>query len=404
MLEVPNRKIAAKELALANEEVHHANQAKSTFLANMSHEIRTPLGAILGFAKLMKEAATDKERAEYSAIIDRNGKVLTKIIDDILDLSKVEAGRLETIKIAFEIRSLISEVKDLFTDIVLKKGISFNVEFDSQIPKIVKSDPKRIRQILVNLIDNAVKFTEKGMIRIKVTPLFAHGSISQLQFKIQDTGVGLLKDQVGKLFASFTQGDNSMTRKYGGTGLGLILSRRLANALGGDVWLHESIPNQGSIFLVTVNVYAGDERNADKTKSNLEKGLNKSDSVRVLLVEDSVDNQLLVEKVLCRAGMKVKIAKNGLEAVRKARAGNFDVILMDMQMPVLDGYSATRCLRKSGYNKPVIALTAHAMADEMKRTHQAGCDAHLTKPVDFEVLVKTVSSFAQGYHHNPSHH
>lgn len=377
---------------------HHdrdkASQSKSAFLANISHEIRTPLGAILGFTELLNESISPNDRAEYAKIISRNGKALTKIIDDILDLSKVESGRLELEHVVFDIQALIAEVKDLFMDIVEKKQLTFSIEFDYNIPQKIYSDPTRIRQILINLIGNAVKFTAHGSIKVVVEPSLPKMELKQIKFRIEDTGVGMTKDQSRHLFEPFSQIDNSSTRKFGGSGLGLVLSRRLAKALGGDVWVDSSSLGNGSVFIAIVNATIPEN---ELVESPVIEGYTndfQTRALKILLVEDSVDNQMLVERVLSRAGMAVEIAKNGQEAVDLVRSNSYDIILMDMQMPILDGYEATTQLRKSGYRKPIIALTAHAMVEERRRTLSVGCDAHLTKPLDFEKLVKTISHFA----------
>ncbi len=394
MQDIHAQKKAAEEVILAKQEAKRANQSKSSFLANMSHEIRTPLGAILGFTELLNEASSPQERDHYTRIISRNGKALTKIIDDILDLSKVEAGRLEVEKTSFDIIALISDVRELFSEILENKKLLFAVVFDSRIPNLIRSDPTRIRQILINLIGNAVKFTFHGEIKMNVEPLYLGNKLTQIQITIRDTGVGMSAEQRIQLFEPFSQADNSSTRKFGGSGLGLVLSRRLAKALGGNVWVESSVLTKGSTFVTVVDASASNEAPGGIEVADDEYKKSMSKHLKVLLVEDSPDNQMLVERILVRAGMDVEIAKNGQEAVDLVKTGTYDVILMDMQMPVLDGYAATTQLRKSGYSKPVIALTAHAMAEERRRTFNAGCDAHLTKPLDFAKLVKTISQFA----------
>jgi PAS domain S-box-containing protein len=394
--DISERKRIEIKLAEALRFAERANEAKSAFLANMSHEIRTPLGAILGFTELIKDSESAEERSEYAGIIERSGKSLTKIIDDILDLSKVEAGRLELEKINFDVEKTVREVAELFVDAAQKKNLTLELAFDPQTPVKIKSDPTRIRQILINLIGNAVKFTSTGKVHIAVTGAYFENQLTHLRFAITDTGVGLTEEQEHKLFAPFSQADNSTTRKFGGSGLGLALSKRLANALGGDVWVASSKTGEGSTFMATVQA---DSSSDIAVAAPATKALEKSKTLqglRVLLVEDSLDNQMLIQKVITRRGGSVEVANNGLEGVLKAQAGDgFDVILMDMQMPILDGYAATEQLRERGYKKPIIALTAHAMAEERKRTEEIGCNAHLTKPLDFELLITTLDRFGR---------
>ncbi len=378
----------------AREEAERANQAKSSFLANMSHEIRTPLGAILGFTELLRDSTSPNERTDFAGIIARNGKALTRIIDDILDLSKVEAGRLELEKLVFNVTTLTHEVTDLFSEPAKRKGVCLVVDIDESTPTLVKSDPTRIRQILINLIGNAVKFTSEGSVRLRVRPLNEAGVMTHMDFTITDTGLGLTEDQAERLFEPFSQADHSTTRKFGGSGLGLALSKRFARALGGDVRVTTSKLGQGSTFVATVSATAVLDSKASLT-TNAPPEYQELFGQRVLLVEDSIDNQILIKHMLSKSGAEVDVVCNGLEGFERAMQENFDVVLMDMQMPVLDGYAASARLRKNGYRRPIIALTAHAMEEERKRTELAGCDAHLTKPVDSKLLMATIAQFTR---------
>lgn len=368
-----------------------ASEMKSAFLANMSHEIRTPLGAILGFTDLLRDSDLSAEdREQFLETISRNGQALTKIIDDILDLSKVEAGKLQIEEIEFSLPDILSEVQTLLEDRARAKGISVKLNWDSQIPSRIWSDPVRLRQILINILGNAIKFTSKGGVDISVQ---ATPKDQKHQFKIAvaDTGIGLLPDQLDNLFQPFTQADSSTTRKFGGTGLGLVLSRRLAQALGGDISVKANAPN-GSVF--TISFTARAEGKAAKTSAASPNGVRGPLSgLKVLVVDDSPDNRTLIQVVLSRRGAQVLSAENGRKALDAAKSEEVDVILMDIQMPGMDGYEATRLLRTSGFKKPIVALTAHAMAEERERTRAAGCDAHLTKPLDFDELVGTLEKF-----------
>ena len=390
--DITERVEAKIELEKAVLEAKMANQTKSAFLANMSHEIRTPLGAILGFTDILKDRNLDyKARRQYLDIISCSGKALTKIIDDILDLTKIEAGKLEIERIEFDVMALLSETAILFQHDVASKNIELKSTVHPSMPRLINSDPTRIRQILINLIGNAVKFTSKGSIEVFAEPKFKNGTLVAVDFIVNDTGIGMTPQQIEKLFAPFAQADNSTTRKFGGTGLGLDLSRRLARALGGDINIQETEARKGCTFLATISACAVDlNSRAFLTENSRVSPLHDHDISRVLLVEDSVDNQLLVKLLLAKAGISVDVANNGAEGVEMAGKNDYDVVLMDMQMPVLDGYAATSQLRHDGYDKPIIALTAHAMAEDRSRILELGCNAYLTKPIDARLLIETL--------------
>ncbi len=393
--DIEESKIQAKELSDAKSEAERANATKSAFLANMSHEIRTPLGAILGFTELLRDPSTqEEERRGYLDIIIRNGKALTRVIDDILDLSKVEAGHLQIERVAFNLPEILSEITSLFGETVKAKNLYLTLAIDSNVPSRVLSDPARLRQILINIIGNAVKFTSQGGIKVKVQaePVEASGEKSKIIISVADTGPGLLRSQQKKLFQPFTQADNTTTRKYGGTGLGLALSRRLAQAMGGNIAISECKLRRGCTFQITLEVEHPHEPalQLDRIGRVAPAPLSVLSSANVLVVEDAIDNQILIKRILARQGAKVDIANNGEEGVQKALAGSYSIILMDIQMPVMDGYEAIKKLRSSGYRGTVYALTAHAMAEERKKTQSAGYDGHLTKPLDTEILIQTI--------------
>ncbi len=390
--DIEDRKIQAKELSDAKSEAERANATKSAFLANMSHEIRTPLGAILGFTELLRDPNTGpEERLGYLDIICRNGKALTRVIDDILDLSKVEAGHLEIEQMPFSLPDLLSEITSLFSETVKAKRLYLTLAIDSNVPNQVLSDPARLRQILINIIGNAVKFTSLGGIKVKVEAAHLKSGKSKITISVSDTGPGLMRSQQKKLFQPFTQADNTTTRKYGGTGLGLALSRRLAQAMGGNIAISECKLRRGCTFQITIEVAHPevDVKHAERA-DDLQTETGVLVKARVLLVEDALDNQILIKRILTKNGAKVDIANNGCEGVEKAMSGDYSIVLMDIQMPIMDGYEAIQKLRSLGYKGMVYALTAHAMAEERKKTQVAGYDGHLTKPLDTEVLVKTV--------------
>lgn len=367
-----------------------ANRLKSLFLANMSHEMRTPLGAILGFTKLLQDPhLSEKDRTEYVSIIEKTGESLTKIINDILDLSKVEAGYLEIEKQNFSLAALLKEVRVLCEAKLGKKQVSVVVDVQEPFPDYVNTDPQRLKQILMNLLSNAIKFTEHGEVSIH-----CEATDDCLVFKIHDTGVGIPLNKQHLLFKSFSQVDNSLSRKHEGTGLGLVLSRHLARMLKGDVVLEESTPNMGSTFLVTIPYEVPNEPSQEQaSKEETTRALSIVKGKSVLLVDDSEINRLLLNRILSNQKMIVTTADNGEEAIQKATHADFDVILMDVQMPVMDGRTATQTLRALGYKKPIIALTAHAMKEDRDRCIEAGCNDYLTKPVDFEILFRTLAKY-----------
>lgn len=389
------------ELILANSKSIAASRAKTNFLANMSHEIRTPLGAVLGFAELMANPnQTENDRLECLDTIRRNGELLSQLIGDILDLSKIEAGHLEIEKVKFSLAELLGAVTHSMHHQAYQRGIALEVKLETEVPKEIHSDPTRLRQILFNIIGNAVKFTERGAVTIGVRLVQAEDPL--ISITVTDEGTGIDDEQAQKLFQPFIQADSSTTRKYGGTGLGLSLSRKLARELGGDVSLTASEPGKGSSFTITFS--PGDISDTvfiDKLVQNTPKAhtidpnIPSLKGLNILLVEDSPDNQTLITRFLKAAGATVELADNGNEGVTKALAHPYDLILMDIQMPILDGYKATEKLRSMGIKKPILALTAYALKEEKERCLSSGCNGHLTKPINRSELIKQISSLTQ---------
>jgi signal transduction histidine kinase/DNA-binding response OmpR family regulator len=427
---ITQRKNVERQLQEATDAAQSANTAKTAFLANMSHEIRTPLTAILGYTDMLVEPAqSNADRGECLSSIRRNARHLLDLLNDVLDISKIEAGRMTAEKIVFDLPTLAAEVASMMRPRAIEKGLAFRLAFEGAVPQKIKSDPVRLKQILVNLVGNAIKFTEKGHVILSVsctvrpaspdTATTEHVENSAVvRFDVADTGIGLTQMQTERLFEPFTQADESMTRRFGGSGLGLTISRRLALLLGGVITV-QSKPLTGSTFTVTIDGGTVDE-------STMRRGLTESlideaptplvaaaeerpssvpspaaapegeagplAKVRVLFAEDGKDNQRLISAHLKRAGAMVTLADNGKIALDLVRAQTFDILLMDMQMPELDGYGAARAMRELGILTPIIALTAHAMKDDREKCIVAGCSDYLTKPVDRMNLVRTIAS------------
>jgi ammonium transporter, Amt family len=392
--DITERKQIESDLKQAREQADAASKMKSQFLANMSHEIRTPLGGIRGYAEMLIDYGRDEgERLEYAKKIMRNVDNLAEIINDILDLSKVEAGALRVERIPF---SPLSEVENALSLIQAKaeaKGLSIETSVQRPIPNQVVSDPTRLRQILVNVLGNAVKFTEKGKISLSVRK-----NAQYLVFEVEDTGCGIPAEAQARLFQPFGQGDSSTSRRYGGTGLGLVLSQKLAWALGGDLELTRSKPGIGSVFTLTIdpgNPSLVSSAPASAAKEGVEPSDTTLSGIKVLLAEDNADNEELVTTFLTRRGALVEIARNGVEAMALASSQAPDVILMDLHMPILDGLEATRRLRAEGCTTPIIALTAHAMKEEREKCLKLGFSEFLTKPLDVQALIATVHRYGK---------
>lgn len=390
-------------LIVARDQADAANRAKSTFLANMSHEIRTPMTAVLGFLDILADAETSPEERELCIkTIRTNGMHLLTLINDILDLSRVEAGELPIEHRPFRPRELVREVVEFLRPRAAAKGLTFETRIESNVPLVALTDDGRLRQILTNLIGNALKFTECGSVEVVVRLQHDTASRSQLQFQVIDSGIGIAPERLDEIFSPFAQADGSVTRRYGGTGLGLTISRQLARLLGGDVTA-ASQPGVGSTLEVVIpaNVGAAAAPSTDgDVRANSAIDFAETESLHLLLAEDCEDLARLYLRILGRRGCDVVHVADGRQAVRHVLETErsrrpFDAVIMDMQMPVQDGYAATRELRNAGYDGPIVAYTAHAMTGDRNRCLEAGCDVYLPKPSDASSLISAIRTAIQ---------
>jgi len=407
--EIARRERAQVDLEHARDAAEAANRAKSQFLANMSHEIRTPLNAILGFTDLLRRKADggrEAERREYLETIDTSGQHLLSLINDILDLSRIEANQLEISRAPCSPNDLIAETISVLRVRAAEKGLYLHLHWQSKVPATIETDAFRLRQLLVNLLGNAIKFTRLGGVTVNAC-LLQEQEKPQLQIEVVDTGVGIPAEKLEDIFNPFVQADSSVTREFGGTGLGLAISRRIVEAMGGRIEVRSEV-DRGSVFSVTIDTgslegvellepAAADAVAATRPRDNAE--VISLPSTRVLLVEDGAINRKLISLILSRAGVKVMTAENGQIAVELATQHPFDVILMDMQMPVMDGYTAAAQIRQQGLDVPIIALTAHAMKGDEEKCRAAGCTGYLAKPVNpadlFRVLTGALAQRGQ---------
>ncbi len=385
------RYVTKQNAALLN-----ATEAKSSFLAVMSHEIRTPLTSIIGFGESLQENnfSTANENKAVNSIV-RNGKHLLQIINDVLDLSKVEAGKIDMEQIDTPLFELIKDIVAITEPEAKEKGLVFKINYNFPLPANIITDPVRLKQILINVCSNAIKFTASGYVSINIS--YGHET-NMIDFLVADTGIGLSTDQQEKIFESFTQADSSTTRRFGGTGLGLHLSKQFAEILGGDITV-KSQRHKGSQFTISIaagNINSDNFVNAlpdQKIIKPIKKQTRKVLDGCILLAEDNIDNQRLFDMYISRTGAKLVIANNGAEAVDKANNQHFDLILMDKLMPVMGGMEAVQELRDTGYKKPIVALTANATQQDREECLSAGCDDFLTKPVDMTKFMAILEKY-----------
>ena len=391
---------AAEKSAILAEEAMLANRAKSDFLANMSHELRTPMNAIIGFAEILLSESLSEDQSHYVKTIHRSAKNLLELINDILDFSKIEAGKLSVEILDTRLDVMLEEMESMFRPMAAKKGLELAVLQCEELPQTIQTDPTRLRQCLINLINNAIKFTDQGHVYVNVSRRQKHNK-TYIQFDVEDTGIGISADKQQSVFEAFVQAEGSTARKYGGTGLGLAITRKLAGLLGGDLTVF-SQPGVGSIFTLTIEAFGKASAAPEWNKyERAEKLHTQADApsaplatkTSVLLVEDNPVNQQLMKVILCRMGHDVTLAENGQQAVDAAQATAFDIILMDIQMPVMNGLEATRILRQKGIKTPVIAVTANALKGDRDLCIQAGCDDYLSKPVDKDRLAEVIARY-----------
>jgi signal transduction histidine kinase/ActR/RegA family two-component response regulator len=399
--DIEKRKMVEMSLTSALNEAEKANQAKSEFLANISHEIRTPMNIIVGMSEIFEEGPLNAEQEKYVEIFKKAGNSLLNIINDLLDISKIESGNLTIDKSIINLRSIMREVEDLCSSKASTKGISLSFKTDENTPINLMGDDFRIRQILFNLIGNAIKFTNKGSISVTVGCNSNINRKGNICFNIVDTGIGISQSELKFLFQPFSQANSSITKNYGGTGLGLVICKKLVELLGGEIWLTSQEDVGTSIFftLECSPICPGISTTKAVPPSNIsDVDLPDSSPMNILLVDDSEDNRILVKAFLKNFRCKIIEATNGEMAVSLVKQKNFDIILMDLQMPLLDGYSATGQIRNwENLNKlprtPIVALTAYALIEERQKSIAAGCDRHLTKPIKKSELLQVLQNY-----------
>jgi PAS domain S-box-containing protein len=378
------------QLAAAMQAAEAANRAKSAFLANMSHEIRTPMNGVVGMIQLLAGTPLSDEQREFANAADESAKSLLAIIDDVLDLSKIEAGRVEIEAVDFDLHSIVEQTASTFGARAREKALEFACVVEPGTPRYVRGDPLRLRQVLGNLVSNAIKFTSRGTVALSARPLASADGRVEVRFEVRDSGIGIPADKLAALFTPFTQADVSTTRRFGGTGLGLSICKRLVELMGGTIGV-ESAEGKGSLFGFTLSFALAEVAEAVETASAVVAPARSIEAMRVLVVEDAPINQVVAVELLARLGHAAEVAEDGGQALDALRKGGYDAVLMDCQMPGMDGYEATRRIRagEAGAGNAaitIIALTAHAMQGDRERCIQAGMNDYLAKPIVFEDL------------------
>lgn len=396
MRDITESKHAEQEMSEALQLAQQATRLKSEFLANMSHELRTPMNGVLGMADVLLTTTLTDEQREYAQIIHTSASSLMTLLSEILDLSRIEAGKIELESVPFDLRQIVTEACNLFSARAASKKLALSTSFDAQTPSQVIGDVARIRQVLNNLIDNAIKFTERGAIQIQVTCGGIVNGLAKLHFAVEDTGVGIPLDKQEIIFEKFEQVDSSITRKWGGTGLGLAICREFIQLMGGKIGVR-SAPQAGSRFWFMLDLPATQvdfqelELNADEDRFHLH-------GTRVLVVEDNEVNQVVISRMLENLGCQVELASTGKQAVEKTSQSDYALVLMDVNLPEIDGFEATRQIRlreDKAKHLPIVAVTAHAMRGDRQRCLSAGMDDYMSKPIDIANIAKAVSTWAE---------
>lgn len=390
-VDMTERILMEKELIKAKVQAEQNAHAKDVFLANMSHEIRTPMNAIVGFANLLKDTPLTEEQAEYLSYISTSTENLLGIINDILDISKIESGHIAIEEIPFNVKEIVKNIKTILKGKANEKGLELDCKLDDNIPELLLGDPTRLHQILLNLVNNAIKFTPQGSVKIVAEVVTNQPAECSVSFKVTDTGIGISQEKMDMIFDRFTQANSDTTRKYGGTGLGLSISKSLVELQNGKIKVESTI-DKGSSFTVTIPYKKVETETKRNTESNT--ALVSDKQVKVLLVEDNLMNQKLALRVLEKFGFETDLAQNGLIAIEKVKQAHYDVILMDLQMPEMDGYQATINIRQELKKQtPIIAMTAHSLVGEKDKCMEIGMDEYITKPFHQKELFEKITSF-----------